>query len=777
MTETTHKPFRLFAALAPAVALYGPFIPVPGTPMNLTAVYLTGMIAFCLGYWIIRRKPVLPFGAAGPYALYFTVLMGYALLSLLWVKDARFSLTNTLGIQLGGAALLLVVVAGVRDRRDLLRLLDVLTLCLVLTVALGVYEIFSGNYTFRPDNPELGLKNIYHLYFPYASFHNTNNYSAFLTLMLPFAVYDMFIRLKGWKGVAASLPLCAIGLFTLLNADPRACYIALAVMAAAFLVAFALKKEAARYGRKLLAGAGLGVAALCVLGAVLRGGKLLTELSTLNMGNHSVRERLMLTIAAFRMMGDYHLMGVGAGNYLQLLPYYSASIKPDNLHNMTLQILTEYGILMFIPYVLLLVALAVKFFRYNSGRLREDMLACIGFMGVCAFPITGIAASDATRDLTTWVYIGLLLGSLRVLYPPARRPDRPARRMLFDSFVDFGDFHSGSSVRPQRMEAAFRALGYEVSRLSGLQNRRRERWRRVFAAYRELRRNLPDFAYVEPPSGPFFNLCDHLLLIWLWAKGVPVGLFYRDAYWKFAGWWPVKGIKRRVVAAMQRFDLFVFRHTCRIVFFPTRSMAERFRLPRKGVLPPGGEDRGADPPHPFAGRAVYVGGVSRRYGTDILLRAFEILNEEEHRDLRLTVVCRETAGAEILDGYGGRKWLTVSHVSGGELAPVYQAADLAVFPGRRDVYMDFCMPVKLLEYLSYALPVVVTGCAETAAFVRRYECGIVTGDNARALADGIATLADDRELRERMRANAVRALQSGNLWTDRARQAAAEIPG
>ena len=448
MTEKTHAPFRLLASLAPVIALFGPFIAIPGFPANLTAVYLTGMILFCLAYWIAGRKMVLPFGAAGPYSLYFAVLMGYALLSLLWVKDALFSLTNTLGIQLGGVALLLIVAAGVRDRRDLMRLLDVLTLCLVMTTALGVYEIFTGNYIFRPDNPELGLQNIYNLYFPYASFHNTNNYSVFLTLTMPFAVYDIFSHWKGRKGLAVSLPLCAVCLFTLLNADPRACYVALAVMAAAFLIAFAMKKEAAQYGRKLLAGMGLAAAAAGVLGIALKGGKLLAELSTLNMANHSVRERLMLTVAAFRMMGDYHLMGVGAGNYLQLLPYYSASIKPDNLHNMTLQILTEYGILLFVPYVVLFVTLAVKFFRYNSGRLREDMLACIGFTGICAFPITGIAPSDATRDLTIWVYIGLLLGTLRVLYPAGRRALGPAKRRLSDRFADFGGFHSSSGARP-----------------------------------------------------------------------------------------------------------------------------------------------------------------------------------------------------------------------------------------------------------------------------------------------------------------------------------------
>ncbi|MDR3552183.1 MAG: glycosyl transferase family 1, partial [Clostridia bacterium] len=204
-------------------------------------------------------------------------------------------------------------------------------------------------------------------------------------------------------------------------------------------------------------------------------------------------------------------------------------------------------------------------------------------------------------------------------------------KLLLITFIDFGEMKSGSSVRPQRICEAFKKLGFEVNLLSGLQNRKRERWQRVFHKFLEIRRSLPDFCYVEPPSGPFFNFCDHLLLLYLKMKKVPIGLFYRDAYWKFADWWHIKGIKRFFLTLMHRFDLFIFRRTCSIVYFPTKSMAALFSLPHKGVLPPAGTDR-VVPPHAPGRSALYVGGVSGFYGTDIMLGAFEILNERMHKD-------------------------------------------------------------------------------------------------------------------------------------------------
>lgn len=348
-------------------------------------------------------------------------------------------------------------------------------------------------------------------------------------------------------------------------------------------------------------------------------------------------------------------------------------------------------------------------------------------------------------------------------------------RLLLISFIDFGEMKSGSSVRPQRMYYAFKKLGFDVDLLSGLQNRKRERWRRVLRKYREIRKNPPDFCYVEPPSGPFFNLCDHLLLLWLKHKKVPIGLFYRDAYWMFADWWPVKGIKRFFLKLMHRFDLFIIKRTCKIVFFPTESMADLFKLKRKSVLPPAGIDFVTREHEPF-GRALYIGGVSKFYGTDIMLGAFKILNERLHRDIKLTVCCREKEMKSFFDGYLDSPWLEVVHLSGDEqLKPLYEKSDIALYPSRRDFYMDFCMPVKLFEYLSRALPVAATDCKETARFVLANGIGVVSQGNPEAYAMAVSSLFDDKAQLKNCRENAIAALRERNLWEHRAQKAAREI--
>lgn len=416
MTEKTTDTFALAAGLMPVGALLGPFAAVPGAQfINITTASLLAAL-LCLAVRIRRRRPGRLFGTVWPYALYFAVLMADALVSLSWVKDPVFSFLNTLCIQLGGVAMLLIIAAAVHSREDLLWLLDVLTACLTLVVLLGIFEIFTGRFLFPNDNPELYLKNMYGRYFPYAVFHNTNNYSAFVTLALPFAAYDRICRQGARAGALSSVLLGGAAVFTLLNADPRACYIAIVVMAAAFLVTLPGRGKLPPLRRFWPA----GVAALAAVGvfAVRKGAKVMTEMNSLNTGDHSVRERLMLIRAALRMMPDYHWMGVGAGNYIQLLPYYSPSIKNINLHNMTLQILTEYGVVLFAAYLVVLVTLAVRFFRRRRESGRAGLLASVGFMEICAFPIVGIAAADATRDATTWVFLGILLAALRILETP-----------------------------------------------------------------------------------------------------------------------------------------------------------------------------------------------------------------------------------------------------------------------------------------------------------------------------------------------------------------------
>lgn len=338
--------------------------------------------------------------------------------------------------------------------------------------------------------------------------------------------------------------------------------------------------------------------------------------------------------------------------------------------------------------------------------------------------------------------------------------------ILYITFIDFGELKSGSSVRPQKMYHAFADLGHKVKLLEGQQNRRAQRRERVRETLSWLDTHKPDLCYIEPPAGPFFNRIDLRLIRKVHAMGVPVALFYRDAYWKFADWWGVKGPKRWVLTHMHKRDLRVFQKNCDILYFPSPTMADLFDFPRRKPLPPGGEVR-CEPHRKLFRTIVYVGGISEKYGSLPLLRAVELL-QEKGVDVRLTLVCREAEMAHLDKRYRQAGWLEIRHASGDEeLAPIYAQADAGLLPMKRDFYMDFAVHVKMFEYMGYGLPVIATDCVETKRIIDRYGCGLTCKDDAASLAGAIEQFYSDPDRIAVLRQNVVRAMEE-NQWKNRA---------
>lgn len=346
--------------------------------------------------------------------------------------------------------------------------------------------------------------------------------------------------------------------------------------------------------------------------------------------------------------------------------------------------------------------------------------------------------------------------------------------ILFICYSDIKTTLSGSSVRPRKMYEAFVELGYEVLLLSGAQENLKARRAAVARIYRHLKTKTPQFCYVELPSGPIFGLEDRRLLKYLHRLGVPCAAFYRDAYYRFAPWWNVAWYKKVALRALHAADNVLLRGCCDRIYFPSKSMAALFSFPRTGVLPPACEEqflKQREAPR----SCIYVGGLSHRYGTDLLLLAFDRLNRTG--DFPLTVVCRKAELAEIPHAYRKKPWLTILHASGQALNELYARADIGLFCGRRDQYMDFAVPVKLFEYLSHGLAVVTTNCLEIAAFVRKNGVGTVVNDDARSIAAGVREMVSRPHAYERYYQNIVRTVVQGNLWTHRARQVADDLLG
>lgn len=172
------------------------------------------------------------------------------------------------------------------------------------------------------------------------------------------------------------------------------------------------------------------------------------------------------------------------------------------------------------------------------------------------------------------------------------------------------------------------------------------------------------------------------------------------------------------------------------------------------------------------GRIVYVGTLKRFVDLEDLLHAFRIVQTRE-----------KGAELEIVgEGEGKRPMIELAKVLGIEkrvhfsgFLPHEQAvehmaeAEVAVLPLQDNEMNRARCSVKLLEYLASGLPVVANDVGEVPYILSR-DAGIrVTPGDTDDLAHGLATLLQDRHLRERMGEKAVE-IASAYDWRKLARR-------
>lgn len=317
-------------------------------------------------------------------------------------------------------------------------------------------------------------------------------------------------------------------------------------------------------------------------------------------------------------------------------------------------------------------------------------------------------------------------------------------KILYITFVDFDSLTSGSSVRPKKLYDAFIKKGHEVKLLTGLQNRKIERWKNCYKFFKDIKKEKYDLCYIEPPAGPIFNFCDHLLMLYIAKiKKIPMGIFYRDAYWKFAKWNDVGNkLKTLVIKYMHIFDLQIIKATCSKVYFPSKMMADLFEIKGKDTLPPGCEDIKVIKDENISGiQLVYVGGMNEQYGGQLLLESLEKVNSKKRVNLHL--VCRKD-DIKYLEKYKDKEWLTVYHASGEELINIYAKGNVAIIPRKIDLYMNFAMPIKLLEYVTFEMPIISTNCTEVANFINSNNIGLVCEDNVESIATVLENITEEQ---------------------------------
>ncbi|WP_257210677.1 glycosyltransferase [Actinomyces ruminis] len=275
------------------------------------------------------------------------------------------------------------------------------------------------------------------------------------------------------------------------------------------------------------------------------------------------------------------------------------------------------------------------------------------------------------------------------------------------------------------MREAFAQIGYRVFDLSGSVRRRSE----AFAALRAriADGDRPAFLYSENSTQPNMlatsvrtgvaPLLDFRIMRAMRHAGVPVGVFYRDAYWRFA-FGRAPGVRGSIIPALQRADLAGYRRNGVHFFVPATPMTKVLGLDDRlcSPLPPAGQAGRPQVLPPMDGtlRLVYVGGIGGHYDLDVFFSALVSIPS-----VQLELVTRKPLwdAAAAMNPDLSAEQITVSHLSANELAPVYVRASVGVLAARPSEYWSFAVPVKLFEYLSYGRPVIATRGTEAGRII------------------------------------------------------------
>ena len=309
----------------------------------------------------------------------------------------------------------------------------------------------------------------------------------------------------------------------------------------------------------------------------------------------------------------------------------------------------------------------------------------------------------------------------------------------------FDEPRSGSQVRPFRMLQAMRQMGYEVENVSGPGKTRSAHIRKLVS---EIKRGRHfDFVYSESRSIPTLLAEDNRLPVWplydLWflrflkKAGVPVGLFYRDVFWRFPRYHTmIPKWGGMITKPLYWLDWWWY---CRYVdhlFLPSEAMAvylpSQWEKSGLTALPPGSPAVGLDslPLKKDRGvlRILYIGGINPP-GYDIS-RLFALARDSQN--VHLTVCCRESEWRHLQNYYHAThldKNIKIVHLVGSDALKLYEAADIFCILWPKDEYLDFAVPVKLFEAIGHGIPVVTYAGSEVARIVERESTGWVVEDD------------------------------------------------
>jgi glycosyltransferase involved in cell wall biosynthesis len=292
---------------------------------------------------------------------------------------------------------------------------------------------------------------------------------------------------------------------------------------------------------------------------------------------------------------------------------------------------------------------------------------------------------------------------------------------------------SASSIRPRAILGAFRE-SYEILEVIGSMPERAQRIDEAIARIKAGERF--EFMYSELSVAPL-NLSNGKK--WLFLKydkdrelfrachkaGIPVGVFYRDAYWLFPDLFKGHPVGKYLYLNEYIRDLRFFKHHCTAMFGPSEKfcglLAKKIDLPWY-PLPAGTSEKAISiyKKKPGELRLLYVGGIGGHYDIRPVIAAVS-----GKTGVSLRIIARKAEADQLSEYIEGTANIIVANKDPEELEQEYNNADVCMMYFEPHKYLSIAMPYKLFEYIDHGKPIILHENLGAASFVEKYNAGWV----------------------------------------------------
>lgn len=348
--------------------------------------------------------------------------------------------------------------------------------------------------------------------------------------------------------------------------------------------------------------------------------------------------------------------------------------------------------------------------------------------------------------------------------------------------------NSGEKIRPFKMLNAFREIGCDVELISG---EGRERALKIEKVKLDIKKGTKyNFMYSESSNLPLllterhhlprYPFLDYNFFYFLREKGINIGLFYRDIYWRFYEYnSETKYFKRLIAKYFYMYDLYKYNQLVNILYLPSLLMYKYIPLNVKceiKELPPGIDnniyknisndynflvERTEDDPL----RIIYVGGIGAFYNLDLLLEAMNRVSF-----IKLIICCRKSDWENKKQKYAKclNKNIEIIHRDINELSDIYHRSDIASLFLEPIEYRNFAMPIKLFEYIEQQKPII--GIKGTAAgdFIKKNDIGWTIKYSKEELLKVLYEIFNNKKILKRKKENIAMVLKK-HTWENRAK--------